>query len=69
MMAKQKQKSLDQLENAYRLQHLDAMGMLQNKLVEDIAQAQMVPQDVLMVLTVVIRQVEDRFIGNLYSKE
>ena len=68
-MTKREKELLRRLDSAYRLQRLDKMGRLQNKLVEEIAKSQMMPQDVLMVLTVIARQVEDTFIRGLQSKQ
>lgn len=68
-MNKQEKELLRRLEGSYRLQRLDKMGRLQNKLVEDIARSQMMPQDVLMVLAVIARQVEDTFIRGLQPKQ
>jgi len=67
-MTKQERELLRRLDGAYRLQRLDKMGRLQNKLVKGIAKSQMMPQDVLMVLTVIARQVENMFISGLQSK-
>jgi len=67
-MTKQEKELLRQLDGAYNLKRLDEMGRLQNKLVKEIAKAQLPRQDVLMVLTILSRQVETAFISRLYSK-
>lgn len=67
-MTKQEQELLKQLDGAYGQKRLSEMGKLQNKLVKDIAKAQLPRQDVLMVLTVLSRQIEAAFISNLYPK-
>ncbi|GAG94081.1 unnamed protein product [marine sediment metagenome] len=68
-MTKQVKELLKQLDGAYRLDRLDKMGRLQNKLVKEITKSRIMPQDVLMVLTVITRQVEGIFISNLQPKQ
>jgi len=68
-MSKQEQALLKQLDGAYGQKRLSEMGKLQDKLVKEIVKAQLPSQDVLMVLTVLSRQIEVAFIGKLQPKQ
>lgn len=68
-MTKQEKELLKQLDNVYNQKRKDDMGRLQNRLIPVIAKAQLPPQDVAMVLTVLKMQVEGVFISNLYPKQ
>lgn len=68
-MTKQELELLRQLDGAYGQKRLSDMGELQNKLVKEIVKAHLPSQDVLMVLTVLSRQVETAFMDKLHPKQ
>lgn len=68
-MTKQEQELLRQLDGAYGQKRLSEMGKLQKRLAKEIVKARLPSQDVLMVLTVLTRQIEGAFISSLYPKK
>lgn len=65
IMTEQEKSLLQQFNSAYNLKRLDDMGKLQNQLVETLTEANLPIQDVLMVLTVLRKQLEEAFISKL----
>ena len=53
-----------ELFDSYNSKRLDMMGTLQNKLVDVLKKNQLPTQDVLMVLRIVSKQVEEMFLTN-----
>jgi len=64
-MTKQEKELLNKIDGAYNLKRLDEMGKLQNKLVNIVGKASLPPQDILTILVVIQRQVEDIFLRRL----
>ena len=68
-MSKQEQELLKQLDGAYGQKRLNEIVKLRGQLVKDIVKAQLPSQDVLMVLTVLSREIENSFMSKLYPKQ
>ncbi len=68
-MTKEEQALLEQLDGTYTAKRLSEMIKLQNKLATELIKAKLPSQDALMVLTVLARQVEARFIGRLQPQQ
>ena len=68
-MTKQEQNLLNQLDGAYTAKRRDEMIKLQNKLVKEITKVRLPSQDVLMVLTILVRQIETAYMGRLAPKK
>lgn len=68
-LTKQEYALLEQLDGAYTAKRRDEMIKLQNKLVKEIAKARLPSQDIHMVLTVLLRQIETVYMGRLAPKK
>lgn len=69
MATKQEQELLRQLNGAYGQKRMSEIVELRSQLVKDIVKAKLPSQDVLMVLTVLSREIEASFISKLHPKQ